>query len=277
MENETIEQSIFKDLEIPNLSNSSKIFLVGRYAEILLRYDLGISDEKRFSLENGRKAFEIYKNEMKFYKKQYNKLLKLRNKCVHTQKKYIATDEDFVRAYESLYCLYSMIFFKFFMQHSFGSNTDILSCFSLLPPKIRYFTIQELYKLDSSNEWLIDKNVLVHIKIGDVSGAEKIVSDKSIFLKSINMYERFKDIIKNNDNNQLVLGDIDSLKHMTMYDYLMDKIKVIKDNYDPKQNPQTLQEAGTNYRFLRDSFYQKNNSELNIFLKLMDFVYTPFN
>ena len=86
------------------------------------------------------------------------------NSCSHSKVRSQITQDDYNKIYEHLLDLISCLFIQFFSKHTFGTNQKIVSCFSLLPPIIRYKVLSFLYANDNHNIILIDKLVLVTLK-----------------------------------------------------------------------------------------------------------------
>lgn len=74
------------------------------------------------------------------------KIQRIGNESTHTQNTLSVTDEEFQEAVSSLLNLYSYLFVEYFEKYEFGSNPEVMSAFSILPPIIRYITLKHLYE-----------------------------------------------------------------------------------------------------------------------------------
>ena len=253
---EVIEKTIFKDLEINELSPTSKIYLVGRYAEILFRFDQKLSDQDYFTLGKGADSFKG-PNSTKYitFENHFNNLRDLRNKCVHTQNLYVATETEFESAKDVLYYLFSFLFFKYFLNIRFGKNEHVMRLFSILPPKLRAITLGELLNYDKNNIFLIDKAMLAMVKSNDPEAADKVLEDNSDFLKN----------------------NIDDFLGESHYNLLREKLKSEKEYFlNCNKMYNNLPEAGTYYKKERENFVALKDKDIDELIVLMDFIYKGF-
>lgn len=249
MENE-IEKSIFTDLQIPELSETSKIFLIGRYLELFCRFALNVPDNRDFELKN---SYLVFKDDdgLKYFEKAFNAIKKIRNKCVHTKNKHVATKEEFETAKENLNVVYATLFYKFFLKYGFGENKSIVSVFSLLPPKIRVITLERLLLREPNNLLMIEKDIVAKIKADDYEGADKTI-------------ELFKGFLEQN----------------YYYEDLVQKKEVLKSFHESTKNQKisysNLPEAGAAYKSHREEFANSTEPDMIEFISIMDFVYRGF-
>lgn len=82
----------------------------------------------------------------------------------HTQVTFAASDELVKETLDCLFDLYAYILIEYFEKYKFGSNLEVVSSFSALPPIIRYKVLKYLYELEKENIMVIDKLVLAQLK-----------------------------------------------------------------------------------------------------------------
>ena len=92
---------------------------------------------------------------------------RLGNESTHTQNIMNVTDDEFKKVVDSLFDLYAYLFVEYFEKYEFGSNPDIMSAFSILPPIIRYITLDHLHDKYPENVCVIDKLSLAILKSFD--------------------------------------------------------------------------------------------------------------
>lgn len=106
------------------------------------------------------------------------KLQKLGNKCTHTQNPHPISDNSVSDAIDALFNMYASIFVLYFQKYKFGTNNEVMSVFSILPPIIRYIVLSELYKNDAKNLLIIDKLSLVLLKAFDQNSAKQWIEER---------------------------------------------------------------------------------------------------
>lgn len=168
------------------------------------------------------------------------------NSCSHSKVRAQITKDDYSKIYDHLLDLISCLFIQFFSKHPFGTNTKIVSCFSLLPPIIRYKVLNYLYANDSNNIILIDKLVLVTLKeFGPEKAAQWV------------------------ENNKSHLITIPTIAFDNMYQYSLQTISTnLKATY------KTMEEAKAFFNHNKKAFVEDSEEEVREFAKLMEFFYT---
>ena len=71
---------------------------------------------------------------------------------------------DVKAAIDNLFNLYAYLLIEYFQKYEFGSNLEIIHHFSLLPPIIRYLTLEYLHNKYPENTMIIDKLSLAILK-----------------------------------------------------------------------------------------------------------------
>lgn len=150
-------------------SRRGTIATIRQYSEVIVRRILNLSNEDFVTLGN--------KNILSAIKEQSqnNPLLlsalsiitNIGNKCTHTQSTEGITEEDVNDVINSLFELYSYLLINHFEKYEFGSNMEIVSSFSIIPPIIRYITLKYLNDIYPENIMIIDKLTLAILKAFD--------------------------------------------------------------------------------------------------------------
>lgn len=168
------------------------------------------------------------------------------NSCSHSKVRAKITQDDYNKIHDHLLDLISCLFIQFFSKHSFGTNNEIVRCFSLLPPIIRYKVLSFLYSNDNSNTILIDKLVLVTLK---EFGAEKATQ----WL----------------EDNKDHLVTIPTIVFENMYQHSLQTVATnIKATY------RTMEEAKVFFNYNKKAFVENTNEDVQEFIQLMEFFYT---
>lgn len=168
------------------------------------------------------------------------------NSCSHSKVRSQITQDDYTKIHDHLLDLISCLFIQFFSKHSFGTNNQIVRCFSLLPPIIRYKVLCYLYSVDNNNKAVIDKLVLVILKEFGTEKATQWVEDNKSHLITIPM-----------------------LCSENMYEHSMKTISTkLKATY------QTIEEAKAFFDHNKKPFVEDTDEEVREFAKLMEFFYT---
>ncbi|SER86218.1 hypothetical protein SAMN04244573_04473 [Azotobacter beijerinckii] len=175
---------------IESRSNRGKISTIRQCAEVVIRKLLNSHNNNKITLGDFDviRDLEAASSNNKLLIKSVRKLQKLGNKCTHTQTPQPITDENVNDAVNALLNLYASLFVLYFKKFKFGSNSEVLSAFSILPPIIRYIVLEELYKDDRSNISIIDKLSLVLLKAFDKDSAMKWIEKRKDELSNILPY-----------------------------------------------------------------------------------------
>ena len=83
------------------------------------------------------------------------------------------TDSDFDKATDSFFDMLAYLPIKYFDKYKFGSRNDVMTAFSLLPPIIRYKTLEYLFSIEPDNIAVADKLVLSIMKANNPDDAMK--------------------------------------------------------------------------------------------------------
>ncbi len=101
-----------------------------------------------------------------------------RNKCTHTQYLGNMTKNDFERIMDSLFDMLAFWLIEYFEKYEFGSRSDMMRAFSILPPIIRYKVLKFLYKKYPNNIHIIDRLAMAIVKAYSIEEANSWVEQE---------------------------------------------------------------------------------------------------
>jgi hypothetical protein len=149
------------------------ISTIRQYAEVIVRKILDLSNEDYLTLGNREILGKIKdkSNNNPLLLDALREITSVGNKCTHTQSLERITAEEVEKTIEYLFNLYAYLFVDYFNKYRFGTNEDVQSGFSILPPIIRYIVLSKLYDNDPENVSIIDKFSLATLKAYDETKA----------------------------------------------------------------------------------------------------------
>lgn len=167
------------DIFYTDTSFRGKISTVRQYAEIVIRKILDLESDEKLTLgqrdiQNRIKSLPNHE----FLEKATEVIRENGNLSTHTQYLENLTSEDFEHIVDNLFDMLSYLLINYFEKYEFGSRSDVLFSFSLLPPIIRYKVLAFLYKKHPNNIVVIDKLVLAMLKAVSVDKATEWVESK---------------------------------------------------------------------------------------------------
>lgn len=269
---QSLATELVGDIFYSNISNSGKIARLRTYAELIVRRFLKLSKESKIELGD-------YKIKNNLKQKSNNNHLLLEsievirlqgNDRSHTQIVKSPTDEDVKKVLNALFNLYAFLLVDYFEKYKFGSNPEVLTSFSILPPIIRWITLDYLFKQGNTNTAIIDKLALVTVKAYDKETALNWVEDNKDLLSSllsIKDSDDIKEIVETVGVEYLPM-----LMNKTMYDICLEKINSISHQFD---------QTGILYKNFEEAieFYKVNgkidgnSDEVTEFNSIMEFLY----
>ena len=175
---------------------------------------------------------------------------------------------------DSLFDMLAFLLIEYFEKYEFGSRSDVMRVFSILPPIIRYKVLKFLYKKYPNNIHIIDRLAMAIVKAYSIEEANSWVEqEKNRLVKLNSMSETFKnDIVK-----QLGLESEEILQNLfynrNMYVLCKEKISLIGDQIKYK--------GGTLYSDFESAlqYYKKygilseDSLEIKEFNDIMNFLY----
>ena len=146
----------------------------------------------------------------------------------HTEYTKQSTNEMLREVINALFYLYSFLLIDFFEKYEFGKNTEIIKTFSILPPIIRYITLESLYEKYSDNIHIIDRLALATVKAFDEAKAQKWVEDNKYVFENLSSMsdEAAQNMIEQYgvEFASVIISDAPN-----MYDLCRDKIRLIDE------------------------------------------------
>lgn len=187
-------------------SRRGTISTIRQYAEVIVRKILNLPENRRATLGDLKivEKLKDISSENELLMESVDHIRKIGNKCTHTQSLDEITKNDVKIAIDKLFNLYAYLFIAHFEKYTFGTNHEIMSAFSILPPIIRFITLNNLYENDKNNLFLIDKLSLVILKVYDKKTAIDWVEERKVKLSQTLTYttedieqtrERYGDLV----------------------------------------------------------------------------------
>lgn len=276
--NQTYEDLV-KDLindtfYIESRSSRGKISTIRQYSEVVIRKILDIPQGEKVTLgdfEVINKLKTVSSND-KLLMEAVRKLQKLGNKCTHTQDPKPILDVDVDSAIEALFKLYASLFVLHFKKYKFGSSSEVMSVFSILPPIIRFIVLENLYGSDKSNLQIIDKLCLVLLKAFNKNDALNWLNKRKGELSSILLYtpEAISDIEAAGGKQfaELIVANAPAnmyvccLERLEKVDLTLEKQGLLYNSFEQAKQ-----------LYLDEGVLDNNNPENKEFNDIMEFVY----
>ncbi|MDT8624140.1 hypothetical protein RRW91_13750 [Klebsiella grimontii] len=274
-----VYEDLVKDLindafYIESRSNRGKISTIRQYSEVVIRKLCDIPQGEEVTLGN----FEVIKklkatsSDDKFLMGAVRKLQKLGNKCTHTKNTKPILDTDVDSAIDALFKLYASLFILYFKKYKFGSCNEIVRAFSILPPIIRFFVLDNLYESDKKNLLVIDKLCLVLLKAFDKKDALNWLTARKSELSDILPYtpEAISDIEVAHGKlyAELVVANAPANMYICCLDRLEEVDLILKKQgllYNNFEQAKPL--------YLDEGVLDNNSAENEEFNDIMEFVY----
>lgn len=316
-----IISELINDAFYSNLSNRGKISEIRQFSEILLRKILNIGSDRNIVIgkltqpafrKNGTSNDGASEELKKLPENRQKELLDIietfrstSNEATHTNHIETFTDDDLNDVTDFLFSLYAFLFEEYFLKYPIDINTNpsVLFNFSLLPPIIRYKTLNYLFVSGYQNIYVSDKLVLAMLKTkGKKFAIDWIDKNKKDLLsqpypnsqqKTIFFNEFLDKTISNNKDvinrissedekkyvyNQLMniteqeLNDfLNSFPFKNNFELLLDKINKVSDYIDNHGVMyQTFEEVVEHYK---KYVVEGESPEIMELKNIMDFVY----
>ena len=152
---------------LSELSYGTRVQKLRQYTEIILRRLLNYPCDKNIEIGNDRTIDRLDKDGFTepLFRDSLEKIRATGNERTHTRYRQVASEEEYLEILDSVFNLYGYLFYRYFKKWPFGTNKEIISSFSCLPPIIRHITLSVLYDDDPSNPDIVEKLVLVACNI----------------------------------------------------------------------------------------------------------------
>lgn len=282
---------IIKDIFYIDSSRDTKLSVIRKYSEIIVRRILNIGSDRKIMLGSliypslgGRGGAKEDLDQLDRIRRNdllciINKILPIGNDATHTKHTQEFTDEEYKQVLDGLFDLLAYQLVDYFKKYpmKLTSPNLVMRDFSLLPPIIRYKTLDRLLLDDPNNIQILNRFVLAMIKTRGKEYTYRWLENKENQLKSI-PYPTCQEI----EEYILTCGvevspgrfevSIKLPLFSNIYDLLRDKVD------DPNTS---VNEKGKLYRTFEDAVekYSKHRSqdatvELIELHSIMDFVYS---
>lgn len=252
-------------------SNRGKIASIRQYTEIIVRRILDYPQNNQLTIGNKKIQSRIKSYSANpLMQDSIEIILNSGNSRSHTQVVEPPTDDDVEKVINALFNLYAFLLVDYFEKYEFGSNNEVMSSFSILPPIIRWITLDYLFKQDNTNTAIIDKLALVTVKAYDKETALNWVEDNKDLLSSL------LSIKDSNDIKEIIesvgIEYLPMFMNKTMYDVCIEKINSISHQFE---------QTGILYKNFEEAieFYKENgkiggnSEEITEFNSIMEFLY----
>lgn len=266
---------IFHDMLYVDTNYQTKMHLIRKYAEIVLRRLSGFFNEFMLTLGNEKNRDYIRSKGITedWLWEAIDYINRHGSDSSHTKKTEMPTEEDYKIMLDHLFTLYAYLFYKYFKKYEFGSNTEIVSKFSLLPPIIRYKTLEKIYDDNPDNAFVIDKLILATVKAFDKKQAiDWVETNKDHLCKILNPVNReYKQQLINLVGEEAASVAIKQLEN-NMYDHCLAIIQPVNEYTSEFGVLYDDFESSVIY-YRRKGHIKGTSKEIADFNSLMEFVY----
>ena len=267
-------EDLMRDIFYAESSNRNKIATIRQYAEVIVRKILDC--EKNIQITIGereiRRRIENLNNS-DFLKSALDIIREEGNKLTHTQYIDEVTSHELDVIVDKLLDMLSFMLINYFETYEFGSRSNVLYLFSLLPPIVRFKVLTFLYSKYPDNVHIVDKLALAIVKAFDEAEAISWVEkEKNNLIKLDILSEK-----EYNDMNKTVGTEIaelirDSSPCKNMYDLCIDKIDKIGKEIKSKGHLYIDFESALPY-YKKNRIVGEDSEEIKEFIDIMDFLY----
>lgn len=254
------------------ISNTTKIAVIRRYSEIVIRKIFNIPETERMTLGGKKVKEEVRKKDCPLLTKAIENLRKYGDDNTHTEKTSLPTDDEFKDVVDSLYDLLAYLFIDYFKKYPFGSNNEVVSSFSILPPLLRFKVLNELYEKDKKNICIIDRLVLAILKSKSKDAAVDWIENRKCELQSLQNSTKEADDGLAIQYGKNVAEQILAELKKDMYQSCLEKINAVSEQ---------ISKNGALYKTFEEAkkFYEENgilpeeSEENKEFNSIMEFCY----
>ena len=269
-----LAKDLMGDIFYSETSNRNKIATIRQYAEVIVRKILDISPSKKMTIG----ANEISKkidalNNSEFLKEALDNIKQDGNKFTHTEYLEEVTSDEFDKIVDKLLDMLSFILINYFETYEFGSRSDVLWSFSLLPPIVRYKVLIFLYSKYPNNIHVIDRLALAIVKAFDKEEAIRWIEEEKNSLINLDIMSDkvFAEIAENKGIEFAKLIRFNS-PYKNMYELCIDKIMEIGNEIDSKGHLYVDFESALPY-YKQYGIIDDDSEEIKEFNDIMDFLY----
>ncbi|MFC2400634.1 MAG: hypothetical protein ACFNND_02895 [Streptococcus sobrinus] len=261
-------------------SKRGKISGIRQFSEVLVRKILNIGNNEQLTLGNAKckpEFAELPENRKIYLEVAIEKIRSLGNSGTHTQRTEEFSDDELKQVKDGLLDLYAYLFIDYFLKYPMDllSPAEVMFDFSLLPPIIRYKTLEYLYNQEA-NLQIANRYCLSIIKTYDKATAFRWLEEERERLYQIHYptQEEAEEYYINRGvqiSPDQIQASIQLWRYSNVYDLLKDKV------IDSRTS---VNESGKMYSNFEQakSYYLANRSEgeskeINELREIIDFVY----
>lgn len=252
-------------------SRRGTIAKIRQYAEVLVRRILNIPKKNKVTLGNERIVAKIEKKNIPLLSSSVKNINKMGSKCTHTQFTKEITEEDVKSVIDSLFELYACILIDYFERYEFGTSMDVVQQFSILPPIIRYLTLEYLYDRNPENIMIIDKLSLATLKaLNKESAIDWIEARKVKLIETPSVSQKA-------ENDIIERGGEEFLKEImtvapNMYDLCIERVNLVAADIEKNGKLYNDFESAIDY-YKELGPICGDSPAINEFNSIMDFLY----
>ena len=269
-----LAKDLMGDIFYSETSNRNKIATIRQYTEVIVRKILDIDSSKKVTIG----AKEISKkieglNNSKFLKEALEDIKQDGNQCTHTEYLGEVTADEFDKIVDKLLDMLSFMLINYFETYEFGSRSDVLRSFSLLPPIVRYKVLIFLYNKYPNNIQVIDRLALAIVKAFDKEEAIRwIEEEKNNLINLDTMSDKVFAEIAKNTGIEIAEFIRFSSPYKNMYELCIDKIMKIGIEIDSKGHLY-IDFEGALPCYKQYGIIDEDSEEIKEFNDIMDFLY----
>ena len=252
-------------------SRRGVIAKIRQYAEVIVRKILNLSPNDTVELGNGKLQHKISEKNNPLLLKAVKDIKKIGSECTHTKSIREISEDDVKNTIDRLFDLYASILIEYFEKYKFGTNPQIVYSFSILPPIIRYITLNYLYEKYPDNLMIIDKLSLVLLQALNKDAAMAWLQERKDVLEkthSVSPEAHNANIEKFGEEIANVLYN----SAPNMYDLCSERVELVASE---------IEKRGKLYNDFESAivFYQKegivdgSSPEIKEFNSIMEFLY----
>ncbi len=175
------------------ISNTTKIAIIRRYSKIILRKIFNIPETERMTIGGSRIKEAVKEKNNSFLSNAIDVLHTYGDENTHTEKTTLPTDDELSSVINALYDLLAYLFIDYFEKYRFGTDSNVMAVFSILPPDLRLKILSHLYENDKNNISIIDKYVLAILKSNSEEAALKWIDERKESLETLSVATKEND------------------------------------------------------------------------------------
>lgn len=269
-----LAKDLMGDIFYSETSNRNKIATIRQYTEVIVRKILDIDSSKKVTIGAKKISKKIEGlNNSKFLKEALEYIKQDGNQCTHTEYLGEVTADEFDKIVDKLLDMLSFMLINYFETYEFGSRSDVLRSFSLLPPIVRYKVLIFLYNKYPNNIHVIDRLALAIVKAFDKEEAIRwIEEEKNNLINLDTMSDKVFAEIAKNKGIEIAEFIRFSSPYKNMYELCIDKIMKIGIEIDSKGHLYIDFESALPY-YKQYGIIDEDSEEIKEFNDIMDFLY----